>query len=833
MAVLKCKMCGGDIIALEGQTYGTCDSCGSTVTLPNVNDQRMENLFNRANHFRMVSEFDKAVATYEMILNEDNSNAEAHWGLLLSRYGIEYVEDPTSHERIPTCHRIQNDPILTDDDYLAAIQHAPDGYTRSLYESEGKRLSELQRGLLQVSAQTEPFDIFICYKETTEGGSRTNDSALAQDIYYQLINAGYKVFFSRVTLESMLGQQYEPHIFAALNSAKVMLAIGTKPEYFNAVWVKNEWSRFLALSRKDRSKVLIPCYRDMNVYDLPDELSMLQSQDMGKIGFIQDLLRGIEKVIRGQKKEKQQAAPMVVAPGVESLHKRAMLFLEDGDFSSATDYANRILDVDPQYAPAYIVKVQASLGIRHERDLAKHVQPLNLNTDYQKAVRFADAAHKKVYEQYNQAIEDRLAAEELERIYTEANTAMENALTEADYASIADTFDSISEYRDSALLAEECRECAAKKRAALDRRNALKKKILCITVPTMIFTIVAVIVFFTVIEPAMIYRSAQTALKDQRFDEAIEIFISLEDYKDASEMIIECRYQKASDYLSKGEFPSAISMFVSLGNYKDTESILINAKTSAYQTAEKHFNTGSFSEALPLYAAVADLNDSYAKCIECGRYADDAALIDTIHYLISREDYSENDYLEIEFAYGGVPKDLYQEILGLYLEGTWVTTDYTTVKLSRYNNESVTQPATEINVTYSTGEVTLCGEPILLDFRKWDSSYVRSRNVYEAYGALVYDGDLHASYKNDYNEDVEMCVYLNEGKVTMSREEGSSFWDRTSNFKLTMVKKDTQDTTTYPSFSGMDPWAVATEAPVYTPEPSACPTVVPTQVPNA
>jgi len=187
-----------------------------------------------------------------------------------------------------------------------------------MYEAEGKRLSELQRGLLQVSAQTEPFDIFICYKETSEGGSRTNDSALAQDIYYQLTNAGYKVFFSRVTLESILGQQYEPHIFAALNSAKVMLAIGTKPEYFNAVWVRNEWSRFLVLSKKDRSKVLIPCYRDMNVYDLPDELSMLQSQDMGKIGFMQDLLRGIEKIVRFDNTTSTKNAKMTQKSNTES-----------------------------------------------------------------------------------------------------------------------------------------------------------------------------------------------------------------------------------------------------------------------------------------------------------------------------------------------------------------------------------------------------------------------------------------------------------------------------------------------------------------------------------
>jgi len=34
MLILKCKMCGGDIQAAEGATYGTCESCGSTFTLP-------------------------------------------------------------------------------------------------------------------------------------------------------------------------------------------------------------------------------------------------------------------------------------------------------------------------------------------------------------------------------------------------------------------------------------------------------------------------------------------------------------------------------------------------------------------------------------------------------------------------------------------------------------------------------------------------------------------------------------------------------------------------------------------------------------------------------
>lgn len=372
MAVLKCKMCGGDIIAENHAAYGTCDSCGTTMTLPGVDDEIQANRFNRANHFRRQNEYDKAIDAYEKILAEDNSNAEAHWGVVLSRYGIEYVEDPVSHERIPTCNRVQNENILTDPDYQAAVEYAQDGYSRSLYEKEAEKIAEIQRGILAISRQEEPYDVFICYKETGASGTRTKDSALAQDIYYQLNAEGYKVFFSRITLEDKLGHEYEPYIFAALNSAKVMVVVGTSAENYNAPWVKNEWSRFLALMKKDRNKLLIPCYRDMDPYDLPDELSMLQSQDMSKIGFIQDLIRGIKKVISAEKSNETKAEPVVAAVAPETAYapllKRADMYREDGDFTSADEYYEKVLDLNPECAEAYWGKLMASMEVKTEAD---------------------------------------------------------------------------------------------------------------------------------------------------------------------------------------------------------------------------------------------------------------------------------------------------------------------------------------------------------------------------------------------------------------------------------------------------------------------------------
>lgn len=92
MAIIKCKMCGGDIELSPDRTFGTCDSCGSTMTLPKIDDDQRAAAFNRGNHFRRIGEFDKALAVYERIVQEDETDAEAHWCCALCRFGIEYVE---------------------------------------------------------------------------------------------------------------------------------------------------------------------------------------------------------------------------------------------------------------------------------------------------------------------------------------------------------------------------------------------------------------------------------------------------------------------------------------------------------------------------------------------------------------------------------------------------------------------------------------------------------------------------------------------------------------------------------------------------------------------
>ena len=469
MAIIKCKMCGGDLNIVEGETVAECEYCGTRQTVPTADNEKKLTLFARANRLRLACEFDKAAGVYENIVAEFPEEAEAYWGLVLCRYGIEYVDDPATGKKIPTCHRSSFDSVMEDTDFDQACENA-DTVARRVYRDEAKAIEELRKGILEVSGKEEPYDIFICYKETDENGDRTLDSVLAQDIYDALTEKGYRVFFSRISLEDKLGTEYEPYIFAALNSAKLMLAVGTDYEYYNAVWVKNEWSRFLKLMEKDKEKHLIPCFKNLDAYDMPKEFARLQAQDMGKVGAMQDLLRGIGKILGDQDAQhgKQlEAVSQPSAPGVDSLLRRGQLFLEDKAWDSANEYFDKVLDIDPECADAYIGKLCAELNITSSNHLEEMQQPFDNNGNYSKAVRFADTEKKtalitcvaKITERNLRAaiVEAKKEASQASSI---VSTGTEKAEAYHKYISAAEKLEKIENSREAAALAEDYRRKA-------------------------------------------------------------------------------------------------------------------------------------------------------------------------------------------------------------------------------------------------------------------------------------------------------------------------------------------------------------------------------------
>lgn len=458
MGILQCKMCSGNLEYVKGQDVFECPFCGTKQTVPTeviMDKENVIKMLDRANIFRKQCEFDQALEIFEGILAECPNEPEIFWSMVLCRYGVEYVKDSQNGTMIPTCHRTQFTSILNDPDFLSAIKYS-NMIRKNAYMQEANYIDTVQKEILEIANKEKPFDVFICYKESDEDGMRTQDSVIAQDIYYQLTQEKFKVFFSRITLENQLGIKYEPYIFSALNSAKVMLVIGTKPEYFCATWVKNEWTRYLRIIHKDKNKLIIPCYRDMNPYNLPEELSRYQSQDMSKIGFMQDIIRGIKKVMSAYDSEGNTIViDSSKANSAEPLVIRALQFLEFNEWDKAEEYIERALDIDPENGKIYLAKLMLDLKVGMKQDLINQQEPLENNKYFNMAIRYADANLAKELKDYNEQIKRRITEICNRQIYNEAQNLL-NSNERENINKAKELFESLNGWEDATLKVTLC-----------------------------------------------------------------------------------------------------------------------------------------------------------------------------------------------------------------------------------------------------------------------------------------------------------------------------------------------------------------------------------------
>lgn len=303
--VFSCKMCGANLDVKPNMRICKCDYCDSVQTIPDLSSEKKLNLFNKANDLRFACDFDRAADVYRDIVNDFPEEAEAYWGLCLCKYGIEYVVDPETQNRVPTCHRTSFEKILDIPEFRKVLEYS-DVNLRNIYIQLAEVIDSIQQGILAIAVNEKPFDVFICYKETGEDGNRSADAMLAEQLYAELTKQNIKVFFAPVTLKGKLGTEFEPYIYSAINSAQIMLCVGTSEEHFDAVWVRNEWSRFIELMKKDKSKILIPCYSDMSISGLPFEFRGFQAQDLTEINAFENVVKNVQDIMKAGEGAKSQ-----------------------------------------------------------------------------------------------------------------------------------------------------------------------------------------------------------------------------------------------------------------------------------------------------------------------------------------------------------------------------------------------------------------------------------------------------------------------------------------------------------------------------------------------
>lgn len=534
MAVFKCKMCGGNLQVTDNQSVAVCEYCCTRQTLPRLDGEKKIALFTRANNLRIKSEFDKASGVYESIIAEFRDESEAYWGLVLCKYGIEYVDD-SNGRKIPTCHRTLPVSIMEDDDFQQACEYA-DASARVIYREEAKLIDGIQKKILNIALNEEPYDIFICYKETDDIiGTRTEDSLIAQDIYTQLIKDGYKVFFSRVTLREVAGTEYEPYIYAALSSARLMLAIGTKHDYYDAVWVKNEWSRFISMMNADSSKVLIPCYRNMDAYDMPKEFKNMQALDMGDVTFFGSLMENVERIVDNSGRRATKETVVINAnEDVEPLLERGFMSLEDKEWERAEQFFEAVLNKDPKNGKAYLGKLMVAFGVSRFEDLDDVRSPLNSNNNFEKIMRFADKALQESVKRCNDIVVRRCEELRIKDLYDNALEIMQNATTEEMFENAGYMFLEVKEYHDAKQKSDECFERAEVARVELEKQEELaRQRVENARKDTLYKKACAVL------DNNHRWSGNQTDM--EAVEEAIKLFEVLGDWRDSNEKIKLCR----------------------------------------------------------------------------------------------------------------------------------------------------------------------------------------------------------------------------------------------------------------------------------------------------
>ena len=639
---MNCESCGGALVYAEDGKSAKCPFCGNVYHFKAEKSEALVLALNRANEYRLKNDFDGAITEYKLVTERNPEDSEAYWGLAISTYGIEYVEDPRTKKRIPTCRRTVQKSILEDENYLKALENATEEQ-KEIYERKAKIIDRLQRNIKRRLEEEEDYDVFISFKSTDEDGNPTKERGVARRIYDELEKRGIKTFFSEVTLRDRIGEDYEPIIYKALYSCKFFILVVASEENMNSAWVKNEWSRF-----RDRvfdenltgagcavfegiSPSALPAFlrgQGINLAKYPAGGYEIEIADAlsAKFGLTHknDEAEEIRRQIEEQKKafEEQQraleerlknvAATATPAAGasatVNSLLKRAKQESESGDYEAAQNYYNKVLDADPENAEAWLglfyasnrVKDAAGMLRTAENKLAEKVKERKLtssNEMQELAAMVADcdnlASMNKQYIGSRFGGKFFVNAEKYATADTrEEVSSLRASLTELLNKKNAALAEQKAEFEETLRMKEEgLRRAEERKRKEEERKAAEERR-----------------------QQEEWERRCRRRKRAKRIAIAscigVVVLAVAGFFAVRSLIIIPNRYEEAKTALKQGDYEQAISLFEKTGNYKDSADLL---KESYYGLAGEYETEGEPYLAATTYGKAAGYADAWEK----------------------------------------------------------------------------------------------------------------------------------------------------------------------------------------------------------------------------
>ena len=290
-----------------------CISCGAVfereVETDEERDARilyLSRLDSAEKHLRLSPpRFEDAEKEFRDFIKHYPKHSDGYWGLVRARYEIKFESDINGKD-VPSCYKSTYEDFRRDADYKKALEFAENDEIKNKYADMAELIAAECKEWAQQAKKQGTYDIFISFK-ATEGDEKnpTQDMQELKDLYAYLLQLGYKVFFSPMSMKDKGGKYYDPYILNALRSAKVMLVYGSKAEYFSSTWVQNEWTRYLKMmadGEKEKGSCLV-AYKGFNANELPRDLRRLQAIDASERGFDHFLVEQINGILKKNKKQ--------------------------------------------------------------------------------------------------------------------------------------------------------------------------------------------------------------------------------------------------------------------------------------------------------------------------------------------------------------------------------------------------------------------------------------------------------------------------------------------------------------------------------------------------
>lgn len=281
---MKCVYCGN----IMSTNDDICSACGRSPRL-RVSSINLYTKTVNANELLNRGEFSDARDSLLRIVKEfaNEDLADVYFSLYLCEEEVlleyDYDKDKDGTLTVFPSFLYVHESEQTEKYYKKAIECAKCSRNnkKDIFEKLHKRIEVLRNEYKQIEKRSQPFKIFISYKKSLPADStkETGGADLARHIFREL-SPYYKVFLGEQTLKGISTMSYEANIFYAINTANILILICEQKDYLTATWVKNEWSRYLALSgNSSGEKIIIPIFmKGFNESLLPSEIRKLRPQ---------------------------------------------------------------------------------------------------------------------------------------------------------------------------------------------------------------------------------------------------------------------------------------------------------------------------------------------------------------------------------------------------------------------------------------------------------------------------------------------------------------------------------------------------------------------------